>query len=164
LIRLLFLLAAAALPACGDGGKLILRQKSGPFVVTALAGPEPLRAGPVEISVLVEDGQTGMILADATVDVEVESADGSIRERARASHDQSTNKLLQSAIINLNSQGMWRLRVDLGRLAQRGEVQASLAVEPALPTAVSLWPYFALPPLIICLFGLHQRRLLLRRK
>ena len=37
-----------------DGGTLRTRQQAGPFIVSIFTAPEPLRAGPVDVSVLVQ--------------------------------------------------------------------------------------------------------------
>ena len=52
------------------------RQEAGPFIVSIFTAPEPLRAGPVEVSVLVQSSDGG-VLTDAVVDLLLESADSS---------------------------------------------------------------------------------------
>ena len=51
-----------------DGGLLRARQEAGPFIVSIFTAPEPLRAGPVEVSVLVQSSGGG-VLTDAVVDL-----------------------------------------------------------------------------------------------
>ena len=50
-----------------DGGVIVLDGQAGPFLVTAFAAPAPLRAGPVDLSVLVRDAQSGQPVLDAEV-------------------------------------------------------------------------------------------------
>ena len=61
-----FLLAA---PARGDGGTVRISERAGPYRVTVFTSPSPLRAGPVDVSVLVQDGETGELATDVRVTV-----------------------------------------------------------------------------------------------
>ena len=59
--------------ARADGGLLRARQAAGPFIVSIFTAPEPLRAGPVDVSVFVQSSE-GDVLTDAVVDILLESA------------------------------------------------------------------------------------------
>jgi hypothetical protein len=66
------LLAALLLFALGasvraDGGVIILDREASPFLITVFAAPAPLRAGPVDMSVLVRDASSGQPILDAEV-------------------------------------------------------------------------------------------------
>ncbi len=45
--------------ARADGGAVRLRQRSGGYQIAVFTEPTPLRAGPVDVSVLVQDAETG---------------------------------------------------------------------------------------------------------
>jgi hypothetical protein len=54
------LLLMGAWPAWGHhGGEVRLMEKAGPFVITVFSDPTPLRVGPVDLSVLVQDRDSG---------------------------------------------------------------------------------------------------------
>src|SRR5262249_9718887 len=56
-------------PALADGGSVLLSQKTGDYRITVFGSPSPFRAGPVDISVLVQDAITGQPLPQARVTV-----------------------------------------------------------------------------------------------
>ena len=62
----------AAVCCHADGGGVIARQTVNGLRVTVLASPMPLRAGPVDVSVLVQDGEKTVL--DAAVEVAWRSA------------------------------------------------------------------------------------------
>jgi len=64
---------AAAYP---DGGTLRLRQDTGPFMVSVFTAPQPLRAGPADVSVLVQDRASTEVLLDAEVTLTLRPPDG----------------------------------------------------------------------------------------
>jgi hypothetical protein len=47
-------LAVLATALFADGGTVLSRQESGPFVITVFAAPVPIRAGPIDVTVLVQ--------------------------------------------------------------------------------------------------------------
>ena len=56
-------------PASADGGSLRLSEKKGGYQITVFTAPTPFRAGPVDISVLVQDALTGDPMPQARVTV-----------------------------------------------------------------------------------------------
>ncbi|MDE0884993.1 MAG: hypothetical protein OSB70_05625 [Myxococcota bacterium] len=54
-------------PARADLGGLVAQGTSGPFELTVLAAPWPLRAGPSEWRVLVKDTRTGQVRRDLVI-------------------------------------------------------------------------------------------------
>ena len=65
---LLLLLLLVPHLAFADGGAILTRQTINDLDVTVFAAPLPLRAGPVDVSVLVQDAKTTKPLLDAQVD------------------------------------------------------------------------------------------------
>src|SRR5262249_22373888 len=81
---------ALALRPCaahGDGGAVRLAQQAGPYRVTVFTAPTPLRAGPVDVSVFVQDG-AGAALPDVTVRVTLTRGGETLE--ARATHEAAT--------------------------------------------------------------------------
>ena len=96
-LKLATTLMFAVCLADADGGMVCLREGSGAFLVTVFVAPQPVRAGPIDTSVLVQDRQTGVMILDAKVDVAVRRAGGRDPEvLTHATHEQSTNRVLQS--------------------------------------------------------------------
>src|SRR5258706_7098552 len=93
---LLMTVVLAPLVVRADGGAVCLSKISGLFLVTVFASPEPLRAGPIDISILVQDARTGGIVLDATVDLEIQPLSGHIPPIPNpALSEAATTKLLQ---------------------------------------------------------------------
>ena len=165
-LRLAVALAALALPtlARSDGGVVRVSQLAGPFTVTVFTAPTPLRAGPIDVSVLVQEEHGGDVVADAAVVVTVRSGDEPPREiRADATHARATNKLLYAALLDLPTAGAWQVDVGVERNGARGSVGFDVAAEPPLPPWRTYWPYFALPVIAIAMYALHQWLALRRR-
>jgi hypothetical protein len=66
------ILLTAASHSFGDGGTILKRETLNGLNVTVFASPSPLRAGPVDVSVLVQDGDKPVL--DATVELEWSAA------------------------------------------------------------------------------------------
>jgi hypothetical protein len=54
-------------PAKADGGSLLLSEKRGGYQITVFTAPTPFRAGPVDISTLVQDASSGDLVTQARV-------------------------------------------------------------------------------------------------
>src|SRR3954468_10866690 len=50
-----------------DGGTVRLSQRQGGYQITVFTAPTPFRAGPVDVSVLVQDARTGQPVPQAEV-------------------------------------------------------------------------------------------------
>jgi hypothetical protein len=117
-----------------DGGAVHLREASGPFVVTVFTAPEVPRAGPIDTSVLVQDRDTGAVILDTTVNLELQPIGGTDPSSSiRARLGQAKNRLLQTVTIDVPAPGWW-----------------------AAPRLATFWPFLILPPLAVGLFALHQ--------
>ena len=151
--------------AHADGGAVCLREASGVFLVTVFVKPEPAQAGPIDTSVLVQDRRTGAVILDAKVDLAVRRASGEGPEfLTHATYEQSTNKVLQSASLDLPTAGSWALRVFVSRGREESVFAANLPVSPAAPRLAAFWPLLLLPPVAVALFALHQALLIRTRR
>jgi hypothetical protein len=157
-----YLIIAAALtaawpaPARADGGVVRLNERAGPFVLTVFTAPATVCVGPVDVSVMAQDAATGRPVVDARVTVSL-TGEGGWTLRAEATREQAQNKLLYAALVELPSPGRWDVEVTVVRGPDSVTVATTIPVAPAPPPFVSYWPYFALPPLAIAVFGIHQR-------
>jgi hypothetical protein len=149
---LLLLVVSAHLLA--DGGAVQLREESGPFAVTVFASPSPPRAGPVDLSVLVQDRESLSALLDA--DVTVHLWHGTAELTTRATRAQAQNKLLYAATLNVPDSGEWKYSVTVQRGSVRTEVSSSTIIAAAQAGLSSHWAAIAMAPLCILFFGFHQ--------
>ena len=146
-------------PLHGDGGVLRLSEKSGNYRVTVFTPPGPLRAGPLEVNILVQDAATGVVLSEARV--VVSAADRAIPERRierPATAEAATNKLFHAANVDLPNPGLWEITIMID--GSRGEAASQFEVEVAEPKSrgASLWPWLSWPALVIIAFAVHQWR------
>jgi hypothetical protein len=142
--------------ARADGGAVRLSEKAGDYQITVFTSPTPFRAGPVDISVLVQDAATEEYVPDARVTVRLTArGTGEVLEYA-ATAEAAANKLLRAAEFQLAEPGWWDVSVAVegphGPALLRFEFQAD---EPQ-SRWLELWPWFAWPALVVALFGVHQ--------
>jgi hypothetical protein len=143
--------------AHGDGGVVQLKQAAGPFIITVFSAPTALRAGPADISVLVQQHDTNEPVLDAEVAVllaPLRTASAAIN--TAATRQQATNKLLYAAAVNVPSAGSWELRVTVQHGSTTASVAGTITAAAALPPLLAQWPYLAFPPVAVMLFALHQ--------
>jgi hypothetical protein len=144
-------------PANADGGAIRLSEQRGPYQITVFTSPTSLRAGPVDVSVLVLDCTNGQPIPDAEVTVRaVRSGKPGEGVFVQATSDAATNKLLQAAIFDLPEAGQWKMEVEVKSRLGETQVQFDLDVAEPLPRWASLWPWIGWPGLVIVFFGLHQ--------
>jgi hypothetical protein len=149
--------------ARADGGTVRLSERRGGYQITVFTAPTPFRAGPVDISVLVQDAATGEPLPQTRVTIRA-TPRGRPEDAIRfpATTEPATNKLFQAAVFDLPEPGWWEVEVAVE--GTRGPTQMKFDLEAAepLPQWLTLWPWFTWPALAILLFAIHQR--LVRRR
>ena len=168
---LLFLLFPGMLLA--DGGVVLTRQTINDLDITVFASPQPLRAGPVDISVLVQKDKTAIL--DAGVEIAWSPSSSSSpawmppccsmdqnTDKIPATRAHSQNKLIYSAIVPIRSSGSSELIVRVNASGHEALLSTDITVGPPRPPALAYWPWLALPPFAIAGFAIHQR--LSRRK
>ncbi len=149
------LLVAWCTLAAADGGTIRLSSRQSGYQITVFTAPTPFRAGPVDVSVLVQDSLTGEPLTGARVTVRM-SKPGQLTLEYPATSAAATNKLFLAAQFELPEPGRWDMQVEVdgsqGLVVVSGEVEAA---EP-LPRWREIWPWFGWPALVIALFMIHQ--------
>jgi hypothetical protein len=138
-----------------DGGAIRLRAQAGAYQVTVFTSPMPLRAGPVDVSVLVQDA-AGECVPEARVTIRLTARATGVSLEGTARRAAATNKLFLAADFELPEPGWWDVEVVVD--GPHGPVLlrcAVLADEPP-PRWLELWPWFAWPVAAVVLFGLHQ--------
>jgi hypothetical protein len=154
------LLGADALrPAAGhtDGGVVRAHVDRGALTITLFTSPTPLRVGDADVSVLVQDRASHAVLLDATVVVHLTPLDtGTAPLDVELGRETATNQLLQAATLRLPAPGRFRLAAMVRRAGEEAEVTAEVEVAPSLPPLLALWPYLALPPVVVGIFLVQQ--------
>ncbi len=177
-----FLLAAAR-ASWADGGAVLSQQVVGPYRITLFGSPSPLRAGPADLSVMLQDAQTGAPVLDQAVAIQVMKAASSDSSSTAwvppccsmktstaavpATHAAAQNKLLYAANFLLPASGRHDISVTIGApgsaspLSTLPTLHTQLTIAPPAPPLTGYWAYLAAPPLVVVGFALNQR---LRRR
>jgi hypothetical protein len=142
--------------AMADGGTVRLCQRVGNHQVAVFTSPTPLRAGPVDVSVLVQDPTTGECTPGAEVMLRLTAHGSGLTLEYPATSAAATNKLFQAADFELPEAGVWEVEVSVK--GPQGPVSARFQLEAgeALPRWLDLWPWYTWPALVVVLFGFHQ--------
>jgi hypothetical protein len=156
---LAFVLAALCCSALAyaDGGRLRFSKPAGSFTVTLFTTPEPLTAGPADLSVMVQDTASGEIISDGDIQLRLVGPAGQVLQTA-AKSGMAANKLLEAADVNLSGPGTWHLQVSVQQGSRTGVCAAELLVEPGSRKAMIIWIFALMPVVAILLFVLHQRQ------
>lgn len=152
----------AAAPCFADGGRVVLYGPAGPFLVTVFSAPSPLRAGRVELSVLVQDLDTQAPRLDAEVEIALVRPGEELREGA--THAEAANRWLYVAWFEVDGEGRRELEVDVRSQGGHGTARSSLEVGPPLPPLLGQWPLLGLPFLLVGVYALHQWRRAVSRR
>jgi hypothetical protein len=150
--------------ASADGGRVVLVERMADYQISVFTSPEPLRAGPVDISVLLQDSATGRPITGAQVNASLTPSGGRGRPIfAVATTDGATNKLLYAALVELPDPGSWD--VEITCLADHGpaEVRFTIDADQQSTRWLNVWPWFTWPAGVVLLFGVH-RMLVSRRE
>jgi hypothetical protein len=141
--------------AAADGGFMCLSGTQGNYHISVFTAPKPFRAGPVDVSVLVQDASSGNPLTQVQVRLRMIKSGRPALEYP-ATSEMATNKLLLAAQFVLPEPGPWHLEVEVrgpqGLAVLAGEVQAA---EP-LARWEEFWPWFSWPAIVVAIFCIHH--------
>lgn len=138
---------------CADGGTVQLSERSDGRLVTVFTRPAPCRAGPVDVSVLLQDA-AGRPVTEANVIVRATPTGKSgPAVVAAAGIGGGTNQLLYEAVFDVPAPGTWQ--IDLTVDGRPGPAFDLEVLEPLPP-----WEEFAgwvgWPTGAVVLFAAHQ--------
>lgn len=147
--------SALTIGAHADGGTVQFEKAAGPFVITVFTTPSPLRAGPVDISLMIQSRESQQPVLDCQPSVQLRK-EGATSILSEATHEAAQNKLLYAAQVNVPEPGPWELEVAIQPGDDSINVAGEITVAPANPVLLVYWRSLALPPLFISLFALSQ--------
>ena len=171
------LLLAASSPLRADGGITLGQIDRDGLRVTVFAAPVPVRAGPLDVTLLVQEIPSNQPVTDAVISCSVQKvgppspipvrlpawcstiAPGA-RIPATAAH--SRNKLLSGAYLPLTEPGRWELNIQVTRGPAGFSASLPLDVAAPQPPLSTWWPLIALVPAAILLYV--WRAILVRAK
>jgi hypothetical protein len=158
---LLLLLFSSLIPhpsslARADGGAIRLRERAGAYQVTIFTSPTPLRAGLVDVSVLVQDAATGECLPEARVILRLTSRGTGAVLESQATAEAATNKLLRAAAFQLPQAGRWDVDAAIDGPRGRANVRLEFEANEPPPRWLAYWPWFSWPAGAVALFAVHE--------
>jgi len=143
-----------------DDQAVRFRAQSGSFALTVFAQAGDLSTGPADFGILVQDGSTQEVVLDATVDLTAQ-LDAGVQvssSTAHASHEDSQNKLLQTAELKLPTDGDWTLNFSMRRRSEVADFSMPLHVVKADTDFEIPGPYIAIGVFSALLTVVYLRR------
>lgn len=172
------------LPPChakAHVGIILAREARGPFIITVFAASELVRGRASDVSVMVQRRDSSEVILDASVSLALRpprgsslvgaepicglttpvSLDASLEMQAgktiiAARREQSVNKLLYAAPVNLPLAGPWVLETLVTRGADSTRLSCEIPVGLPARRLAGLAPYLGLPLLLVALFAMNQ--------
>jgi hypothetical protein len=178
--RLIFLLLLfLARMSWADGGAIQFQGDAGPFHVTVFTLPPILSAGPVDVTVLIQDRSKLNPLLDARVTLDLTAQAGAeggkvfLRKEAwappacalnmppsladiPAKLNHGENRLLYGALVQVPYSGLWKLKVNIQRVSETASISTLLKVHSPAPPPLAYWQLFILPPIAVLGFILNR--------
>jgi hypothetical protein len=143
--------------AAADGGAVRLSERNGNYQITVFTSPAPLRAGPVDISVFIQNALSLEPVSAMKVTINATRRDSpDVVIHHPATTDAATNKLYYAAAFDLPEPGWYALEVSIAGALGDAHVQFDLDAAEPLPAWLAMWPWVGWPALAILLFGIHQ--------
>ncbi len=138
-----------------DGGVLLLQKQVGSLEISVFGTPVPLRVGPADLSILLQNSIDQNMILDAqlTVTLSKKNQSNIMLQPTRAA---ATSKFLYAAQLTFPEQGSWHLHLQCKEKNRRAELDGELTVAPNEPPLLTYWLYFLLVPFAILLFVLNQ--------
>ena len=75
-----------------DGGTVRLSERQGNYRITVFTSPTPLRAGPIDLSVFVQDVTTGEPLSGVQVTIKAKRRNGDCRGSPSSRHNRGCDQ------------------------------------------------------------------------
>ena len=152
----LLLCLSIAAASNADSGLVRLSEPVGPWKVTLLTDPTPLREGPVDFSVLVQERDHGHTIADADVSLELTHALGGVVMTIPASTEASDNAMLHAAKFVLPEPGQWTGLITITTASHRDTIALEFNAAAPLPAWTSWWPWLLPAPVALCLYAANR--------
>ncbi len=144
--------------AWADGGVPLLRAEAEGLALTVFASPSPIRAGPLDLSVMVQESQDRRPILDAKVGLRLLPGAGGRPIEVSPTRAWATNRLFYAVPVDLPKSGRWIIEVDVEHGSRRASARGEFVASEGLPPLLEIWPYWILPILAVGLFALHQWR------
>jgi hypothetical protein len=153
---------AAPSAVWADGGTLRLAEVKGHHHIMVFTAPTPLRAGPVEVSVLVREAPNNLPREVPVVVRAHPVGEPGQCLSAPVVPEATTNRLLQAARLELPHGGRWCIEVEVQGVSE--PLRFEVEVDESLPAWASFAPWVGWPFVVVLLFAIHLALVQRRRR
>jgi len=170
----LLLAVVSPLRGMADLGSLVARGEAGPYQISVLVTPSPLRVGPALFSLSVRDRTTQDPVTEAETLLTFSPPQDGRAESGHLHHghqiqayarpSQSRHPGLATARVELPTAGTWTGQVQIRSKTGEESFLFELPVGPPRPPWIDYWAAFGLPVVGGLLFIWHQRRIRARKR
>ena len=152
---ILLFVALTGAPARGDGGRVQMHERAGPFIVTLFSTPDDLTAEPADLGLGLEDTETGEVINDAEIELSLSRIDSGSADPLAviATNQTSPTGILQSAQVSLPSAGRWHVAIEVSRKGMNGRCSTDLSVRIPHQQQYEVWIAGMAPVLIALLLS-----------
>ncbi|HJO24972.1 MAG: hypothetical protein QF890_15300 [Myxococcota bacterium] len=141
--------------ALADLGVLVADGTAGPYRVSVLVAPAPLRVGVSRWSVLVQDA-SGNPVDEAEVSLAWNEETGHGVRQIQRFAEPGAHPFFRSSEVDLPTATRWRVVAGVRGPEGPGELDFDAIVAPGPGTWQAYWPALLLPFVSLGLFALHQ--------
>jgi hypothetical protein len=164
-------LILSPLEARADGLVVRTKQTQGPFIVTIFTAPDASSDLPTDVTVMIQRRDSGEVVMDAAVDLSfVPPAGAKLSPNdvlcgptsdqpasIRAPRAKAANKLFYGIPVVLRAAGDWQLGATIRQGGEEASVSCTLPLGEPPHRLRGLWPYLALPLVVVLFFAMNQR-------
>ena len=127
----------------GDDLSLRLKRQIGTLAVAVFTSPSESASHSTEFAVLVQDRNSLEVMSDAEVRLTVHKGDSRASSLTATLHQDLQNKLLQSAVVDMPTTGIWLLDIFVRRGLENANLSMVLNVVNPERSTENRWPYGA---------------------
>ncbi|MCP4760004.1 MAG: hypothetical protein GY894_01980 [Planctomycetes bacterium] len=151
------ILLAATASVQADSGLVRSSGVEGPWRITIMTDPTPLRQGPIDISVMVQTLDGGVPVLDAVVEFTLLHQDSGTTLNASATRSQADNRLLYAAKFVLPAPASWNVSTNISTDAASETMAWSFTAADPVPPFSAAWPWLLPVPAALLLYGVNRR-------
>lgn len=159
LLILIICIETAPARAHTEGALQLTSAPAGPYMVSAWTSPDPAETGKMHVALAVALAEDASPVLDAEVLVTLEHVENNEKISAPATTDDSENKFLYEAIVDVEKNGIYEVTILIsGSDGTSGETSFELEVHSNSNTRLFIFLGGAVVFLALLLLGLFRRR------
>ncbi len=141
----LLLLLAVSIPALNrtssalaDGGRLQKSSIAGSYQISVFTSPTPVRVGEVDVSVMVQESDTGQLIQNASLEIRCRHLESGLSTQSLGPPPQTTG--YYESRLNFPNEGLWQVEVSLAGETTPVTFELTASPSPTLASNADLDP------------------------